>query len=92
MDVNEDATITDSVHTNKPDTVMKLDSEKILDSDGPPEEEKISPIPPADALTQGDAVHNTGEALGEGTSGNVMDNDSKSEPDFVKIRSSILHQ
>ena len=76
----------------------KIDSEKKLGSDKNPErkigseEKKISPIPPAEALTQGDAVYNTGEALGEGTSGNVMDKNSKSEPDFMKIRSSILKQ
>ena len=71
---------------------MRWRSDENLEKKIGSEEKKNSPIPPAEALTQGDAVYNTGEALGEGTSRNVMDKNSKSEPDFMKIRSSILKQ
>ena len=89
---NLDVNNTDSIHSLQPDSAKKVGPEQTPDTDVQPAEEEVSPISPADALTQGKAVHNTGGALSEGPSGNVMDNISETEPDFVKIRGSLLQQ
>ena len=68
----------------------KLHEEKNPEEE--PEEQKVSPFPTACALTQGEAVHYTGESLSGGTSKKVSDNDSSSLPDFEKIRNSLLEE
>ena len=83
-----DSEDTDSVPT--PDSVNKLHEEKTPKEE--PEEQKVSPFPTACTLTQGEAVHCTGDSLSGGTSRKVLDNDSSSLPDFEKKRNSLLEE
>ena len=73
--------------------VTKKDNAEISNTVTDSVEKKQSPIPTAEALTQGNAVVYTGRALGGGTSRNVMDKFCTTkpvEPDFQVIRYSIL--
>ena len=83
----------------KPDSVNKLNEEATPTVETAeatpaeePEEMKVTPFPPACTLTQGEAVNHTGDSLGGGSSGKVMELDSSSSPNFEEIRNSLLEE